>query len=393
MNMLVYMLMHEDIKIALVGIDNGTVVKVRLNKKNMDHLPFGVFNASGLSKWLAFRGIPVTRYGIQSDLKAFGIDSTFRLMLSNYGLSLTDHYWLCELNSDYSWKNINLYTNSFKASYSLDLKDDIKSIAGRTNFMPSASLKGDLKKKWIIDDNGIRRLVKGNYNNTCRQSLCEVFAAAMHELQGYNCYTPYSLIKISSGNDLILGCECPNFTGISTEFVSAADIIGSLKKPNDISYYELYIKSCLQMGLDVRSFMEYQIMTDFIISNSDRHLNNFGIIRDSRALKWLHPAPIFDSGNSMFYNLQYIPVDKELLNLKVTSFLTQEIQLLRYVQDRSVLDVSRLPDDNFLFSLLKKDSAIKDSVNERLVEAYNKKIKYFTDFQNGADIWKHAYKG
>ena len=69
------------------------------------------------------------------------------------------------------------------STYSLDLRDDKKSIAGKTNFVPSASLKGDLKKKWIIDEFGIRRLVKGNYNNTCKQSLCEVLATEIHKRQ------------------------------------------------------------------------------------------------------------------------------------------------------------------------------------------------------------------
>ena len=39
------------------------------------------------------------------------------------------------------------------------------------------------------------------------------------------------------------------------------------------------------------------------------------------------------------------------------------------------------------------DNNIKDEVNERLVRAYNRKIKYFSDFQNGADIWSYNYRG
>lgn len=33
--------------------------------------------------------------------------------------------------------------------------------------------------------------------------------------------------------------------------------------------------------------------------NEDRHLNNFGIIRDINTLKWLDMAPIFDNGQSL----------------------------------------------------------------------------------------------
>lgn len=389
---MVYYLMHENFKIALFEADNYCVRGIKLSKRNIQFLPVGVFSEVDLRKWIQARGIPVTRQRLDLDLRSMHISSPFELMLKNNGLSLTDHYWVCERNCDYTWETINLYTNGFKSAYSLDLRDDIKSIAGKTNFIPSASLKGDLKKKWIIDNNGVRRLIKGNCNNTCRQSISEVLATEIHKRQGKFSFTPYSLIEISSDKQMIIGCECPNFTSISTEFISAIDIIGNLKKPNDISYYEFFIKVCESNGVDIRGFLEYQILSDFIISNSDRHLNNFGILRRSDTLQWLCPAPIFDSGNSLFYKSSYIPIDKGLLKLEVTSFLSKEVQLLRYVTNRGLLDLRLLPDDNFLYSLLAKDINTRDEVNDRLVKAYNKKIKYLSDFQNGANIWDYWYK-
>ena len=391
-----YFLMHEDKKLALFELDNfNNIVNVALstNTDTCKYLPITVFDAKSLVFWLKNRGIPVTRDNISTELKLSNIPDTFTLMLLNNGLSLTDHYWLKERGSNETWASINLYTNQFKSNYSLDLKDDIKDISGKTNFIPSASLKGDLKKKWIIDTNGIRRLVKGNYGNTCRQSICEVLATNIHYLQNKIRYTPYSLINISSNGQRIIGCECPNFTSVTTEFIPAIDIVNMYKKPNNLSYYEFFIQICLSHGIDVRSFMEYEIMTDFIISNSDRHLNNFGILRDSSTLQWLGYAPLFDSGNSMFYKASYIPVDKALLKLEVTSFLSKEVQLLRYITNRGLVNISNLPNDSFVASLLQKDINTRDEINERLIKAYNKKIKYLQDFQNGADIWSYNYKG
>jgi hypothetical protein len=334
--------------------------------------------------------VPVTRDRIKVDLQSMRVKSTVEFMLNNLGLSLTDHYWLCERDSSNTWESINLYTNDFKSAYTLDLRSDKRSIAGKTNFVPSASLKGDLKKKWIIDDKGIRRLVKGNYGRSCRQSLCEVLATQIHSKQNRYNYTHYNLIEISSDNQIITGCECSNFTTIQTEFIPAIDIVDNVKKPNNMSYYELFIKICESNGIDIRKFLEYQIMTDFIISNSDRHLNNFGILRRSDTLQWIGYAPIFDSGNSMFYKMNYIPVDKALLKIGVTSFLKKEVNLLKYITDRSLVDVELLPDDNYVYNLFSKDID-KEDVTERLVKAYNRKIKYFIDFQNGADIWKYDY--
>lgn len=387
--------MHENKKLAVftvVDYCNISNICISKNRDTVRYLPTCVKNTNDLKKWILNRGIPVTRDNINIDLKLSGMSSTFELMLRNLSLSLTDHYWICRREAEYSWEDINLYTNDFKSAYTLDLRDDKKSIANKTNFLPSSSLKGDLKKKWIIDQNGVRRLVKGNYGNSCRQSLCEVLATEIHHKQGKFQYTPYSLIKISSDSQMILGCECPNFTNINTELVHAFDIVDSHKKPNDLSYYEFYIRECLMHGLDIRHFLEYQIMTDFIISNSDRHLNNFGIIRNSKTLQWVGYAPIFDSGNSMFYKASYIPVDKALLDLDVTSFTSKEVNLLRYITDRGLVNIDMLPNDNYLYNLLSKDINTRDEVNERIVKAYMKKIKYFEDFQNGADIWNYNYK-
>ena len=60
------------------------------------------------------------------------------------------------------------------------------------------------------------------------------------------------------------------------------------------------------MGMEEQyfhDFMDYQIMTDYLLTNTDRHMNNIAIVRNPDTLEVLGFAPIFDSGNSMFYNM------------------------------------------------------------------------------------------
>ena len=38
---------------------------------------------------------------------------------------------------------------------------------------------------------------------------------------------------------------------------------------------------------------------DDIMLNTDRHLGNFGLIRNAETLEWIGPAPIYDTGNSL----------------------------------------------------------------------------------------------
>lgn len=395
---MIYFLMHENDKLALFEYENQSILGVVVNKKNVDKLPFLEMSSKSIedkvAEWILNRGIPVTRQRLKVDLDMLDVKNVHDYMISNMGLSLTDHYWICPKDSDYTWESINLYTNSFSSAYSLDLRDDKKTIAGKTNFVPSASLKGDLKKKWIIDEYGVRRLVKGNYNNTCRQSLCETLATEIHKRQGMFEYTPYSLIEISSDGQLITGCECPNFTDINTEFVPAIDIVNSFKKSNQSNYFESYIQYCGTHGIDIdymRNFMEYQILTDFIITNTDRHFNNFGVIRDSKSLQLLKPAPIFDSGNSMFYNTNIIKVDYGLLNIKVTSFKEYEVELLKYVSNPMLVDISKLPSAEEVSRWFMQDPACNKETVDKLVRAYQKKIDFLRELQGGIKIYSYNY--
>lgn len=51
----------------------------------------------------------------------------------------------------------------------------------------------------------------------------------------------------------------------------------------------------------VRS-MDQMLVVDYLIANEDRHLNNFGLLRNPDTLEWIGAAPIFDSGSCLGYD-------------------------------------------------------------------------------------------
>ena len=61
------------------------------------------------------------------------------------------------------------------------------------------------------------------------------------------------------------------------------------------------------------------------------------------------------------------------------------------MQNRGILDVTRLPSDDTLYKLLGFDKTLSEERKDRIVRAYKGKIKYFIDFQNGAKIWSCNY--
>lgn len=45
--------------------------------------------------------------------------------------------------------------------------------------------------------------------------------------------------------------------------------------------------------------MARMTLIDHVMMNTDRHLGNYGLIRDADTLEWLGPAPIYDNGTSL----------------------------------------------------------------------------------------------
>lgn len=387
-----YILQHKNTAVAVLMIDETGDITDIGDAVNKPYLPVLCSETISLKTWWSNRTIPVTRQGISEDLMGERISSTKELLLRNLGLSLTDCYWVKPLGSDYTWEQVNLFDNLFRDSFGLMDQSGSRSmdLTKLSPFVPSSSLQGELRKKWVILEKE-RVLVKGNNAGGFQQSLNEVFASGLHEGQSRFPFVAYWLTKLMMPEGEAVGCACRNFCDRHTEFVSAYEIAYGHKKRNDQSEYEAYIEFASRQGIDLRPFMEYQIAADFILTNTDRHFNNFGMLRDADSLKLLGPAPIFDNGNCLFYR-GHVPKGKGLYDIAVTSFRKRETDLLRYVTQPDIIDIKKLPKPQELYALLKKDAFIPDLHRQEICEAYEGKINLYIDFMNGAPVWEHQYR-
>ena len=328
-----------------------------------------------LKKWLKERAIPRTRDGIATVLKESNEKSSQALLIRNLALSLNDTYWIKPVESDYTWDKVNLFTNTFNPSevYSSMKKD---SLGIYLNLSPNSSLQGELKKKWFIDENGKRILVKGNYGEGCQQSLNEVFSTLINKRQHKASFVEYTVREYSFDKDYqAFCCFCDNFiSSDKTEFVPAWEIFEMNRYEQGEGDYLHFLNNCISLGMSedyVKSFLSYQILLDYLITNVDRHMNNFGIIRDSETLKPLRMAPIFDCGNSMFYNQIAVQCNPKALDkIDTASFRKKETSLLELVTDFNLLDLSSLPSDEEIFNLFKLDKNLDEERIEEMIKCF-----------------------
>lgn len=390
-----YFLMHKDIRVCLIEItEDGNIANVRRNEAASEHFPLGgQMNNMKFHEWWRDRAIPKTRHGAKTALQKLGYTSTNSALVNNLALSLSDCYWIQPRDESLTWKDVNLFTNDFVDSFGEITinRDHMIDLRKETRFNCATS-QGELQKKWCIDKSGRRYMIKGNYGESYQQSLNEIFASTLHQQQNFKRYTPYSLVKLQVENNLEgLGCMCYDFCSEEIECISAWELLQTTKLKQNESYYYPFKKICLNLGMSEQhfnDFIDYQIMTDYLISNTDRHMNNIAVMRNPDTLELLGFAPIFDSGNSMFYNIPYENLSKIKFNeIKTHSFIEKECKLLQYVRNRSLVDIDKAEMD---FSIYENDIVERHIRIPKLKELYERKMECLHSFQSGKDIWKDS---
>ena len=275
---------------------------------NMDYAPLCVWNCSknrvgnltkSVNEWFKGRGIPSWRKDLENLLMKLHLSSAEELLNKAYALSLSDQYWLKEENKNLEWKDINFFTNPFSYEGFLEASLDSSSshISVNQNLLksPNNTTDGMLQKGWIIE-NDKRVLVKGTYTSSKEEPINEWLASQISKRLGF-VYCNYEVAwKASMG----LVSKCENFITKDEEIISAYDVLNTEKKPNDMNDYTFYTKILEKHHVpNARKNIVDMFVVDYLLINTDRHLKNFGVIRNVNTLQWVRTTPIFDTGQSM----------------------------------------------------------------------------------------------
>lgn len=333
---MIYYLKHKNLNVLEMEIDEetSTIVKV-LNVIEAEHIPLGVrfehqiVDRKALNHWFKGRSIPASRENIDRVLEAVGELNTGGLALKCYGLSLSDCYWICPKGSDLDFDKINFFENDF----SKDMGEILfgKQLDSFSLVSPDNTSDGWLKKKWIIL-NEDRYLLKGASGVFRQEPFNEKIAGMVMEKLRL-LHVEYEVI-FEDGMPYSL---CKNFLSKDTELVSAWSVYSHFKKPNHLSAYEHLIESYEKIGItNAVENIEKLMVTDFLIANTDRHMNNFGIVRNSNTLEVLGAAPIFDSGTSLFMSM---PTKVEVDDIESKPFAKTHKKQIKLVSDLKKFDI------------------------------------------------------
>ena len=267
---------------------------ISLKEENKHLLPLGMtVDGDGVLSWLKSRVIPQNREFVDKILSAYGLthNNISGIIQLCKGLSLNDSYWITDLNFNGKFTDYNLFKNSFYKALSLIAYTGHGSVKPNAfSSSPEFTTNGMLRKGWR-KINGTVKLYKGGSSgaaNTGNEPYSEFYAAQIAATMGLN-HVPYTLSKWKG----CLCCVCELFTDINHSFVP----MWRFCKTTSIKEIAEYLQN---MGEDYFNAFSDMMIFDALIYNTDRHLNNFGLMVDNMTNRPYAFAPIFDNGLSLF---------------------------------------------------------------------------------------------
>lgn len=246
----------------------------------------------GMGPWLAYRMVPYERENYDLVLNTLGnVETVVDVINKTFLISLNDSYWVVPVEKkDLTFRDVSLYTSKFEldvmhAAFGKEvlLDEGIDYVIS-----PEYTTGGMLKKCWMSLPSGDIRLFKA-----------ETSGAINIGLEPYNEYYVSKLAEYL-GLDSV-AYDLRQFKG---EMVSECNLFTT----EDISFVPMWIAEPSRKFNDVMETFGVEALADMLvfdalICNVDRHMGNFGMLCNSLTGEYISPAPLFDYGMSLMYNL------------------------------------------------------------------------------------------
>lgn len=296
-----FVLMQKDVPVLTFKTSDDyekvNIIQVLEEERLPFHLQKKGLSSAEFEKWLLHRNISKTRQGAQRLVKETNSKNILQLSVQNNGLSLSDSYWIKNTKADISWDDVNF----FKNGYSEDIGNYLLKNESLKSFVASPDIctNGCLEKAWkrVEGKDYLFKLGKAPFNQQPINEVlcCEIAKRAFPRLS----VVEYHLAQ--AGDKICSACE--NFVTENIEFVPASYIYFSAPLIEGETVYSHFLNRCRFWGIrNVEKFLSNMIAFDYLICNQDRHLGNFGFLRNVDSGLFIGPAPLFDNGNSLWFD-------------------------------------------------------------------------------------------
>lgn len=266
-------------------------ISMSINIINKSLLPYSIQNMDEsydmIRQFCSCRILMMNREYCKEILTACGIDdqTDINICIVGRALSFRDNYWICRDDSSESWGSINLYQNKFsvevqRVSLTGDMSVVNKYSTGDSLYTGELTAKGTRAKCYNRDKDNFIYLIK---NEALTEIKSEIITYYIASALGLNC-SSYMYKKIDN-----LDCSiCRIYTSEINELIPCRDIMSFYKETSTSIQSNAY-KTFYNIGRF--NFIKMQLL-DYIVLNTDRSRDNYGLLQQNERLIDLYP--IFD---------------------------------------------------------------------------------------------------
>lgn len=322
-----------------------------------------------LKNWFDMRCIPKERENYIKLISDMGINTNEQFYFKNNGLGLNDCYWIRTMESmdtNITWRDVNFFENNYKDYVGHILIDPSYKSYMKDFNSPDLVTSGITMKKWEQNPDTLESyLIKfGTDKFDGNEVFIECAASEIAEALGVN-HVKYSLVEREVSGGYMLGCKCDNFCSADIEFISAQYLMvepGMVGKNGMLNYAK---------RIGEKKNIDKMIVFDYIISNPDRNVSNYGFLRDANTFDSLGLAPLFDHSKSLWidYATNGVNVSDECKPFESTH--TKQIEI---VEDFSWIDFDRFELIDFKISQILKQSTIPENIQDQIIKAVIQRI-------------------
>ena len=252
-----------------------------------------------LFEWIRRRRIPKNRAFVDEILKSCGIESDDAKSIIDVskGLSLNDSYWVVAAGFRGTFDEWNLYENKLSTALQLVAYTGVASDALADGGIPSElTNSGMFPKAWRAIGSK-RFLYKAGHlfegSNVGKEPYSEYLASQVASRMGLDAVR-YDL-GIWKGK---LCSTCELFSSKGVAFVPFGFAVPSeqFKRMNLRDALAFFAR----LGESELEKFKSMLVFDALVFNEDRHMGNYGVMRDSATGEIRGMAPIFDNNMSLF---------------------------------------------------------------------------------------------
>lgn len=302
-----YQLMNKNDILANFNLDSkGLVYDLNTEGKMPIHI-------TSVEDWVHNRPVAKHRDDIEDMLIKMGLDTPLKILEYSKGLSLIDTLWINK-DEKYNWKDINLYDNNFSEVISnIVLEGDKYSINPA-----DITTGGMLNKRWVRESDYKTYLYKSGtsgFANTGNEPYVEMYVTQIAKVLDIP-HVIYNTVKYQ-GNIM---SRCPNMTEGNSILMHASSFC-KCGMPD-------LLEACVRFNCLDR--LEDLFLLDYVIINTDRHLNNIAFIMDSNLEESsVRMSPSYDHGFSLLHFAMKDDFEEHYKSRRPTLYPTFEERLTK----------------------------------------------------------------